>query len=66
MIKFRQLSHIRGQVLSTYLGNFIGGFCIAIWAPLIPFIQKAFSLSNIEMGHMVLLFGIGSVCGMFA
>lgn len=66
MIKFRQVSHIRGQVLSTYLGNFIGGFCIAIWAPLIPFIQKSFSLSNIEMGHMVLLFGIGSVCGMFA
>lgn len=61
----RKLSHLRAQILACYLGNFMGGFCIALWVPLIPFIQQKFDLSSMEVGNLVFSFGFGAVSGMF-
>ncbi len=61
----RRLTLARKQVFATYTGNFMCGVCVALWAPLIPIIAKHFHLSAIDLGHLVLAFGIGSVIGMF-
>ncbi len=53
-----------GAALATRLCFFAAGFCMAAWAPLIPFAKTRLGASDAEFGLLLLCLGIGSVIAM--
>ena len=53
------------QIMANKALFFISGFCIAAWAPLVPYIKSHFNLDSIELSKLILLMGLGSLAGMF-
>lgn len=53
-----------GTVFAARAAFTLAGFSIAAWAPLVPFIKQALNLSHIELSHLILLMGAGSITGM--
>ena len=53
-----------GAALATRLCFFAAGFCMAAWAPLIPFAKARLGASDAEFGLLLLCLGIGSVIAM--
>lgn len=53
------------QIMANKALFFIAGFCIAAWAPLVPYIKSHFNLDSIELSKLILLMGLGSLAGMF-
>lgn len=59
-----QSSSIKRQLLAARAGFFTGGFTVASWAPIIPFVQSGLSLEPAILGSLLLGLGIGSFVGM--
>lgn len=53
-----------GAALATRLSFFAAGFCMAAWAPLIPYAKAQLSASDAELGLLLLCLGIGSLIAM--
>ncbi|MCC5967116.1 MAG: MFS transporter [Natronohydrobacter sp.] len=53
-----------GAALATRLSFFAAGFCMAAWAPLIPFAKAQLGASDAELGLLLLCLGIGSLIAM--
>jgi len=49
---------------ATRIVFFLSGVCVAAWAPLIPFVKNRFSLSDGQLGVLLLCLGIGSIAAM--
>ncbi len=54
----------RGELWAARIGFFTGGFTVASWAPLIPFVQSGLSLTPMILGILLLGLGVGSFVGM--
>lgn len=54
----------KAEMWSARIGFFTGGFTVASWAPLIPFVQSELSLSPMVLGSLLLGLGVGSFVGM--
>lgn len=57
-------SSMKRQLLAARAGFFTGGFTVASWAPIIPFVQSGLSLEPAILGSLLLGLGIGSFVGM--
>lgn len=55
---------VRRKLLAARAGFFTGGFTVASWAPIIPFVQSGLSLEPAVLGSLLLGLGIGSFVGM--
>ncbi len=55
---------MKRQLLAARAGFFTGGFTVASWAPIIPFVQSGLSLEPSILGSLLLGLGIGSFVGM--
>ncbi len=55
---------LRHKINAARLGFFTGGFTVACWAPIIPFVQHNLSLDPSTLGLLLLGLGIGSFVGM--
>jgi predicted MFS family arabinose efflux permease len=53
-----------GAALATRLAFFGAGFCMAAWAPLIPFVKAQLNASEAQLGLLLLCLGIGSLIAM--
>lgn len=53
-----------GSRLASRLGFFVGGFSLACWAPLVPYVKARLGMDDAELGLMILFLGIGSVLAM--
>lgn len=68
--KARAVSHAarpgvtKAELWSARIGFFTGGFTVASWAPLIPFVQAELSLTPMVLGSLLLGLGVGSFVGM--
>ena len=54
----------QGAASATRLAFFAAGFCMAAWAPLIPYAKARLGASDAELGLLLLCLGIGSVIAM--
>ena len=54
----------RAAVWAARVGFFAGGFTVASWAPLIPFVQSSLGLTPAVLGFLLLGLGTGSFIGM--
>lgn len=61
---FSQTRALKRQLLAARAGFFTGGFTVASWAPIIPFVQSGLSLEPAILGSLLLGLGIGSFVGM--
>ena len=52
------------ELWAARIGFFTGGFTVASWAPLIPFVQSGLSLTPMILGVLLLGLGVGSFVGM--
>jgi len=52
----------RRSLHATWAVFFIGGFCIATWAPLIPFVKQRLGIGDDVLGMLILCIGIGALC----
>lgn len=52
------------ELWAARIGFFTGGFTVASWAPLIPFVQSNLALEPFVLGILLLGLGIGSFVGM--
>jgi len=50
--------------LATRLAFFAGGFAIACWAPLIPFVKENVGADEAQLGLLLLCLGVGSLIAM--
>lgn len=55
---------LTGAALATRLAFFAAGFCMAGWAPLIPFAKARLGASDAELGLLLLCLGVGSLIAM--
>ena len=53
----------KAELWSARIGFFTGGFTVASWAPLIPFVQSGLELSPMLLGTLLLGLGVGSFVG---
>lgn len=51
-------------IFSNRASFFMAGFCIAAWAPMIPFVKDRFGLDEHNLGLLLLCVGIGSFISM--
>ena len=49
---------------ATALIFLVAGFCIAVWAPLIPFARARLGIDEAEVGLLLLCLGFGSILAM--
>ena len=49
---------------SNRIAFLIAGFCVAAWAPMIPYIKDRFALNENDLGLLLLCMGIGSFVSM--
>ncbi|WP_316177036.1 MULTISPECIES: MFS transporter [unclassified Bradyrhizobium] len=56
----------RAARLATRLAFFVAGFCIACWAPLVPFAKQRLGVDDATLGLLLLSLGVGSVASMLA
>ena len=54
----------RLELHAARIGFFTGGFTVASWAPIIPYIQSELSLDPLMLGLLLLCLSIGSFVGM--
>ena len=52
------------ELWAARIGFFTGGFTVASWAPLIPFVQSKLALEPYVLGFLLLGLGVGSFVGM--
>ena len=52
------------ELWAARIGFFAGGFTVASWAPLIPFVQSQLRLEPYVLGLLLLGLGVGSFVGM--
>ena len=52
------------ELWAARIGFFTGGFTVASWAPLIPFVQSKLALEPYILGLLLLGLGVGSFVGM--
>ncbi len=52
------------ELWAARIGFFTGGFTVASWAPLIPFVQSKLQLEPYVLGFLLLGLGVGSFFGM--
>ena len=52
------------ELWAARIGFFTGGFTVASWAPLIPFVQSELALEPFVLGFLLLGLGVGSFVGM--
>ncbi len=52
------------QLMAARAGFFTGGFTVASWAPIIPFVQAKLNLEPQYLGALLLALGVGSFIGM--
>ena len=52
------------ELWAARIGFFTGGFTVASWAPLIPFVQSHLQLEPFVLGFLLLGLGVGSFVGM--
>ena len=52
------------MMLSNRASFLVAGFCIAAWAPMIPFVKERFGLDEHNLGLLLLCVGIGSFVSM--
>ncbi|MBM6704839.1 MFS transporter [Sutterella massiliensis] len=52
------------ELWAARIGFFAGGFTVASWAPLIPFVQSQLALEPYVLGFLLLGLGVGSFVGM--
>ena len=57
-------SKMRRRLFAARAGFFTGGFTVASWAPIIPFVQTELSLEPAVLGTLLFGLGIGSFFGM--
>lgn len=50
--------------MATRAAFLVAGLCVSAWAPLIPFAKSRLSLTDGQLGLLLLCLGIGSVIGM--
>ncbi|MFR8958790.1 MAG: MFS transporter, partial [Sutterella wadsworthensis] len=55
---------MRRRLFAARAGFFTGGFTVASWAPIIPFVQTELSLEPAVLGTLLFGLGIGSFFGM--
>ena len=55
---------LRRKLIAARAGFFTGGFTVASWAPIIPFVQSELSLEPAVLGSLLFGLGIGSFFGM--
>lgn len=55
---------LRRKLWAARAGFFTGGFTVASWAPIIPFVQKELMLEPAVLGALLFGLGIGSFVGM--
>ena len=55
---------MRRRLFAARAGFFTGGFTVASWAPIIPFVQTELSLEPAVLGTLLFSLGIGSFFGM--
>ncbi len=60
----RTASVSRLELWAARIGFFTGGFTVASWAPLIPFVQSNLALEPYVLGILLLGLGVGSFVGM--
>lgn len=63
VIMLLNLDH-KKLLLSNRISFLIAGFCIAAWAPMIPFVRERFALNEHDLGLLLLCVGIGSFVSM--
>ncbi len=54
----------KAELWAARIGFFAGGFTVASWAPLIPFVQTKLALEPYILGFLLLGLGVGSFLGM--
>ena len=59
-----QSKSVRRKLMAARAGFFTGGFTVASWAPIIPFVQSGLGLQPAVLGSLLLGLGIGSFVGM--
>lgn len=52
------------MMLSNRASFLVAGFCLAAWAPMIPFVKERFGLDEHNLGLLLLCVGIGSFVSM--
>ncbi|GAB7529704.1 MFS transporter [Pseudomonas sp. 3A(2025)] len=57
-------STARQQQTATRLAFFIAGFCMAAWAPLVPYAKARVGLDDGMLGLLLLCLGVGSISAM--
>lgn len=55
---------VRRKLMAARVGFFTGGFTVASWAPIIPFVQSELGLEPAVLGALLLGLGVGSFVGM--
>ena len=55
---------VRRKLMAARAGFFTGGFTVASWAPIIPFVQSELGLEPAVLGALLLGLGVGSFVGM--
>ena len=50
--------------LATRLSFFAAGFCMAAWAPLIPYVKTRLGATEADLGLLLLCLGVGSIIAM--
>lgn len=48
-------------ILASRIGFFIAGLCLAVWAPLVPYVRLNIAMSDATFGLMLLSIGVGSL-----
>lgn len=48
-------------ILASRVGFFIAGLCLAVWAPLVPYVRLSIPMSDATFGLMLLCIGVGSL-----
>lgn len=48
-------------ILASRIGFFIAGLCLAVWAPLVPYVRLSIPMSDATFGLMLLCIGVGSL-----
>ena len=48
-------------IFASRIGFFIAGLCLAVWAPLVPYVRLNIPMSDATFGLMLLCIGIGSL-----
>ena len=58
------MSTAKQMIFANRASFFMAGFCIAAWAPMIPFVKERFGLDEHNLGLLLLCVGIGSFVSM--